>query len=96
MNERDFEELMASVQQADEIISGNADPSRTMELPAYRVKRIRDSLNLTQTQFAKLVHVETSTIRNWEQGRRHPDGAAIALLTAIDNDPEHVIPAINA
>lgn len=96
MDKHDFEELMASVHQADAIMSGKEEASRRMEVPAYRVKKIRESLKLTQTQFAKLVHVEIATIRNWEQGRRNPDGAAIALLTAIENDPDHVIPAINA
>mgnify|MGYP006285209427 CR=1 FL=1 len=96
MDAHSFDELMASVQQADRIISGDAQPSRVSEVPAYRVKRVRESLNLTQTQFAALVRVETATIRNWEQSRRQPDGAALALLTALENDPEHVIPAINA
>ena len=36
------------------------------------------------------------TLRNWEQGIRHPGGAAAALLTAIQNDPNNVIAALNA
>ena len=36
------------------------------------------------------------TLRNWEQGARVPDGAAAALLTAIKNDPENVISALNS
>ena len=86
---------MESVQQADRIISGTDAPSRTQEVPAFRVKQIRARLDLTQTQFAKLVQVEVATIRNWEQGRRQPEGPALALLTAIENDPEHVMAALN-
>jgi len=96
MDQSSFEKLMESVQHADQIISGAAEPSRVMEVPAFRVKRVRTKLDLTQTQFAKLVHVEVSTIRNWEQGRRQPEGPALALLTALENDPDHVIAALNA
>lgn len=96
MKKQHFDKLMESVRQADRVVAGEATPSRTTSVPAYRVKRIRQSLNLSQEEFARLVHVGTATIRNWEQGRRHPDGAAIALLTAIENDPENVIAAINA
>jgi len=96
MDQDNFEKLMESVQHADQIISGAAEPSRVMEVPALRVKRVRAKLELTQSQFARLVHVEVSTIRNWEQGRRQPEGPALALLTALENDPEHVISALNS
>lgn len=96
MDQSNFEKLMESVQHADQIISGAAEPSRLVEVPAFRVKRVWKKLDLTQTQFAELVHVEVSTIRNWEQGRRQPEGPALALLTALENDPDHVISALNA
>lgn len=96
MDQSNFEKLMESVQHADQIISGAAEPSRLVEVPSFRVKRVRKKLDLTQTQFAELVHVEVSTIRNWEQGRRQPEGPALALLTALENDPDHVISALNA
>jgi len=35
-----------------------------------------------------------ATLRNWEQGRREPTGAARALLRAIHNDPVAVIEAL--
>jgi len=35
--------------------------------------------------------VSIKTIRNWEQGRRVPDGAARALLRAVDRDPAVVM-----
>jgi putative transcriptional regulator len=53
-------------------------------------------VGLSQDRFAALIHVKASTLRNWEQGRRSPSGAAAALLTAIQNDPVHVIAALNA
>ena len=48
------------------------------------------------TQFAELLSIEVSTLRNWEQGRREPTGPARALLRAIRNDPMAVIKALSA
>ena len=95
MDAKDFDTLLESVKQADAIVKGEAEPARVTETAAYRVRSLRQSLNLPQPAFARLVHVSVSTIRNWEQGRREPDGPAFALLQAIKNDPQHVIAAIN-
>jgi len=88
--------LLRSVSEAGEILSGERKPSRTFTLDASSVREIRESLALSQRQFASIVHVSVKTLRNWEQGVRSPDGAAAALLTAIRNDPKHVLAALNA
>jgi putative transcriptional regulator len=49
---------------------------------------------LSQAKFAKLIHVEIGTLRNWEQGRRRPTGPAQVLLRAIEKDPRAVLRAI--
>jgi len=90
-----FAELIASVKQAGQIHRGESPPSRVFRLGALDVRRIRQNLNLSQTQFAALVHVSVKTLRNWEQGTRVPGGAAAALLTALRNDPKNVISALN-
>jgi putative transcriptional regulator len=41
---------------------------------------LRRFVGLTQTQFAQAMGTSVHTLRNWEQGRRHPEGPAIALL----------------
>lgn len=91
-----FDELLSSVTQAGQILAGRRVPSRVFVLNPLDVRQIRQSLNLSQSQFAALVHVSVKTLRNWEQGVRAPGGAAAALLTAIRNDPGHVIAALNA
>lgn len=91
-----FNELIESLEQAGEIMRGERPPSRTFELAGPEVKRIRQSVGLSQDRFAALIHVKASTLRNWEQGRRSPSGAAAALLTAIQNDPVNVIAALNS
>jgi putative transcriptional regulator len=89
-----FEELLKSVKQAGEIAQGKRAPSRTFKVDAASIKDLRSRTNLSQPDFATLLCVEVSTLRNWEQGRREPTGPAKALLRAIRNDPENVLKAL--
>lgn len=59
------------------------------------VQSIRRMTGLSQAKFAELLGIELSTLRNWEQGRRHPTGPAQALLRAIRNNPLDVIRALS-
>ena len=89
-----FHELLESVQQMDEITKGERAPSREFHVDALAVKEIRKITGLTQQLFAQRIGIEVATLRNWEQGRREPTGPAKALLTALKNDPEHVMQAL--
>lgn len=91
-----FGELLESVQQMDEVVKGERAPSREFHVDAIQVKVIRKATGLTQVQFAQRIGIEVATLRNWEQGRREPTGPAKALLTAIKNDPKHVLQALGA
>lgn len=44
------------------------------------VVALRKLVGLSQSQFARAVGISVHTLRNWEQGRRQPEGPAIALL----------------
>jgi len=48
---------------------------------------LRRFVGLTQAQFAEAIGISVHTLRNWEQGRRHPDGPAIALLRIAARHP---------
>jgi len=96
MKKAAFEELLASVRQAAEFARAARAPARTFQINALTVKRLRGWTKLSQPEFAALLGVELSTLRNWEQGRREPTGPARALLRAIHNDPEHVIRALES
>jgi putative transcriptional regulator len=63
---------------------------------AVDVRAIRALTGLSQAKFAELLGIEAATLRNWEQGRREPTGAARALLRAIRNNPVAVIQALTA
>lgn len=55
---------------------------------ARYARRVRKRLGLTQREFARRIDVPQETIRNWEQGKRCPTGAARALLRVLDKAPE--------
>lgn len=88
-----FNELMDSVEQMDEIVKGERQPSRENFVAATRLKEIRQRVKLSQPKFANLIGVEVATLRNWEQGRREPTGPARVLIRAIEKDPENVLKA---
>jgi putative transcriptional regulator len=89
-----FETLMKSVQEMDEILKGERQPSRVFHVDPAAIKELREMTGLSQANFALLLDVDVGTLRNWEQGRRAPTGPARALLRAIRNDPEHVLAAL--
>jgi len=48
---------------------------------------LRRFVGLTQAQFSRAIRISVHTLRNWEQGRRHPEGPAIALLRIAARHP---------
>ena len=48
---------------------------------------LRGFVGLTQLQFAEALGISVSTLRNWEQGRRSPEGSALALLRVAARHP---------
>lgn len=91
-----FDELLASVQETDDIIKGKKAASRITEFPEPEVKAIREKIGLSQNNFAMLIGVSSRTIENWEQGRRHPTGPAKALLRIFDANPEFAVKALHS
>jgi putative transcriptional regulator len=59
------------------------------------VKRIRAKLDQSQEEFAMMIGVSVGTLRNWEQGRRTPDGPALALLRVAERNPRAVVEALH-
>jgi putative transcriptional regulator len=51
------------------------------------ITALRRFVGLTQEQFASALGISVYTLRNWEQGRRRPEGPAIALLRIAARHP---------
>lgn len=88
MNKKHFEELLKSVRQGGQILKGKTVPKRLFKIEDPDVKAIRHYLGLSQSQFAKWMGISVGTLRNWEQGRRKPDGPARVLLGVVATHPE--------
>ena len=52
------------------------------------VAQARLKTGLSQSQFAKALRISPRTLQQWEQGRRHPSGAAETLLQIVTRHPE--------
>jgi putative transcriptional regulator len=90
-----FNELLESVRQGKDILKGERSASRRFYVNEINVPQLRSRFELTQNKFAKLLGISVSTLRNWEQGRRKPQGAARVLLQIADLHPEAVLDTTN-
>lgn len=53
------------------------------------VKELRLTFKVSQALFARFLNVSVSLLQKWEQGAKHPDGAALRLIDEIRQEPEH-------
>ena len=81
-------EVLGSTTEADLAAQQQQDDAEAMRDVARFARRVRRRLGLTQVEFARRIDVSHETIRNWEQGKRRPTGAAKALLRVLDKAPE--------
>jgi putative transcriptional regulator len=86
-----FEELLESVKQGAAIMKGERKPSRIYEYPESEVRKLRGNYGLSQDKFASLMGISVATLRNWEQGRRKPEGPAKVLLMVAEKHPEALL-----
>lgn len=57
------------------------------------IAALRRMLGLSQPEFANALEISIHTLRGWEQGKRKPEGPAIALLKIAARHPRIVINA---
>jgi putative transcriptional regulator len=96
MKTKDFADLLKSIEEARDIRRGRRKPSRIITFNPVEVKSIRKRLHVSQTQFAHLIGVSAATLRNWEQGRTYPEGAARVLLKIAAHRPDAVLEALRS
>jgi putative transcriptional regulator len=80
-------------------VAENPDAAPIMtpaQIRAARVRHARRRSGLTQEAFAERYRIPLGTLRDWEQGRREPDAAALAYLRVIEREPEAVERALAA
>ena len=71
------------------------DEAEGLRDAAAYARRVRRKVSLSQVAFARRIGVPAATMRNWEQGKRTPQGPARALLRIIDRAPEAGLRALD-
>ena len=90
-----FDELVDSVREGGAILRGERKASRTFRFEGPDVRRLREKHGLSQSRFAALMGISVGTLRNWEQGRRKPEGSARILLRVVERHPEAVFEVVS-
>jgi putative transcriptional regulator len=62
---------------------------------AVDVSALRQSMGMTQEQFAARFGFSVATLRHWERGDRSPHGASLVLLNVIKRAPDAVRTALS-
>ena len=91
MKDELFEELSQSIREGGAILRGEKEPSRIFHLEEPNVSAIREKYGLSQTKFAAMLGISVKTLRNWEQGRRKPQGPARVLLQVVARHPKAIL-----
>lgn len=76
-------ELLASVHEMKKGKVGHVH-----RVPVSAIAEARARSGLSRQKFAELLGVSPRTLQEWEQGRRHPSGAARSLLTIAARRPD--------
>jgi putative transcriptional regulator len=95
MKKEIMNELATSIEQAGAILHRKKARSRSLQIDNPNVPKLRRHLGLTQDKFAKLLGISLATLRNWEQGRRKPEGAARVLLCVAAKYPKAVLDTVH-
>ena len=87
-----FDKIMAGLGDARAYLKGDRTGFTVHEIdvPWPDVVAIRSKTGLSQPAFARSIGIPLGTLKNWEQGRRRPEGPARVLLALIDKQPSIV------
>jgi putative transcriptional regulator len=53
------------------------------QLTPFQIKKLRLREKVSQVVFAKYLNTSASTVRQWEQGEKHPRGTSLKLLNLV-------------
>jgi len=90
------ERVMSGLEQARNHAAGTKAAGLIEHIPEdIDVAAIRKKTKLSQAEFAEMIAVKLPTLRNWEQGRRRPDGPARVLLSLVSRKPQIVVATLS-
>jgi len=90
-----FGDLKRSLSDALDYDRGKKTGLRVSQLPPPpkplspgQIRAIRQSFNVSQAGFARIINVSVNAVESWEQGVRRPREATLKLLAVADKHPE--------
>ncbi len=95
MKDEMFNDLLESVKQAGDIRKDKMKASRQTVIEEPDVLSIREKYEMTQQEFSTLLGISVGTLRNWEQGRRKPQGPARVLLKIAEKRPKAILESLS-
>ncbi|MCP4401669.1 MAG: type II toxin-antitoxin system MqsA family antitoxin [bacterium] len=87
------EQILEGLEDALDYAQGKQEGQRAHRVAVLQdidVRAVRQQLHMSQQEFAENFGFSIHSIRNWEQGKRHPQGPARILLTVIARNPQAV------
>ena len=90
-----FDDLKQALSDALDYGQGKKPALRVSQLPPPpkplspgQIRAIRQSFNVSQAGFARIINVSVNAVESWEQGVRRPREATLKLLSVADKHPE--------
>jgi putative transcriptional regulator len=91
MKKRPADRIVQGLREAAAHARGERVPGLKLHIPrSVDVSAVRRRTGLSQAAFSNRIGVSPGTLRNWEQGRRQPEGPARVLLALLDRNPRIV------
>jgi putative transcriptional regulator len=90
-----FESIRTGAEEALAWKQGKETGARVRQYTAIDVADIRKKTKMTQKEFSQSFQIPLSTLRQWEQGKRIPQGPAQTLLKIIAHDSATAIEALH-
>lgn len=84
------QEILQGAHEALAFARGEAEPARIYVPPQVDVAAIRKRMRMSQAAFAQRFGLSVHTLRDWEHGRRTPEGPTRLFLKVIEREPEAV------
>ena len=96
MTKKAADKILAGIEDAVAYVEGNEARGVSHTVEVVDVRSIRKSLGMSQARLSKALLIPVGTLRNWEQGRRQPEGPAKVLLFLLKKNPDAVLNALRA
>lgn len=90
-----LDELSSALSEACQFIQGKEvlesaepDEQHAPEITAEDILQLRQTLHLSQLEFAALLHTTVTTLESWEHDLAKPNDQAVTLIRLIKDHPD--------